>query len=384
MPKIIRCIECGHEFAARQAVSPDCPNCGSTAVVPFREFPDDPPISDAPPVPDGPPDRAIAWLQAVDIPDRSHNQSARKSLPPPITSANSSAPVQSHKKRTGFPIKGLRAIPTTVSETPIAESQEPTPAESQMKKVPMTSSTPALGTTRANDHRFETPMELGAAKLSLDTGARAQSPPNVDVQHRTSPLRRLVESPGILTIVGASIAVLIAVLAYMAGKGDDYQYDHTETVDRISGKVVKQLVRTNKSTGKTEVLYNGVWVPAGPPQMQSRPQEMVVSLSAQQLANLQGQLSVPMQGTIGTSLALDIYNGTNLELTKATIRVEVFNSSDQSILARDYAFEFLNLPGYRARPLANKTAYADAGFTLKKGERFTWFFLAAEGVLPLK
>lgn len=145
------------------------------------------------------------------------------------------------------------------------------------------------------------------------------------------------------------MAVALALVAYFVWP-TPYKYEHTTFAQ------MQLLVRINRLSGKTEVLFPGGWV-----EKRSAPEDF--PLSETDLAKLTGTLSMTEDGF----LEADIYNGTDKYVKEVTISVKVLKPDGTHDFTRLY-----RLQGDSGGPLESSRYRAKAGFTLRPKQDWSW------------
>ncbi len=163
-----------------------------------------------------------------------------------------------------------------------------------------------------------------------------------------------------------SAHVLLVIIAVSCGIflwSERFQFDH---MDLPNGE--SYPVRINRLTGKSQVLYGGVWKPAA--EVKSFP-PLIENLSQDQLERLTGKGEIEsMQGVFD----LTLYNGSDFALREITIEITVRDSHQEEVLQRYY--RIVQDHDYR-----QNGEYAQAlDFSVGPQQSWSWKITAARGI----
>lgn len=183
-----------------------------------------------------------------------------------------------------------------------------------------------------------------------------------------------------LTIVLLLAAIIFAVFVWPTR----YRYDHLKMGDS------NYPVRTDRLTGKTEVLAQNGW------QELISESESEEEIPAEEVAKLTGQASIDH-----SVMKVALYNGSDWKVTEITVLVTVrgnpYSSAfedflgipaeevakiksktkpEEILVERPYR---LRLSGYTADPQENTNFSGDLGFGLASGQTWEWKITGAKG-----
>jgi hypothetical protein len=173
----------------------------------------------------------------------------------------------------------------------------------------------------------------------------------------TDDTRRGTVSRGTLGLIALIAVGILAVTVWPTL----YRYD------RVTMSGNSYPVRTNRFSGKSEMLHMGTgWVKlkSSMSSMSKNPTPVPMG----ELAKLDGRLSVTTYGYIKA----DIYNGTSRDLDRVRVEVVVSEASGTEALRRVY--ELTSIGG---APLSSSEFIADCGFSLERGQTYTWRLVSA-------
>ncbi|MCL5773134.1 MAG: hypothetical protein M1536_01980 [Firmicutes bacterium] len=176
-------------------------------------------------------------------------------------------------------------------------------------------------------------------------------------------------------IIISAVGVILLLLFIIFVWPTRYRYDRLQSWP----------VRIDRITGKTEILYEDGWKNAGSagegdkitPEMlegfgeqQAAPTPQDEELPRSEIFKLAGQSQI-----IDNSLRCNIYNGSDWMVNEVTVEIIVKNSDGSNVLSRKYR---LNRYNY-CEPLKSVEFYANVGFTLERGQTWSWQIVGAKG-----
>jgi len=162
-------------------------------------------------------------------------------------------------------------------------------------------------------------------------------------------------------MVGICASILFALLVWPT----IYRYDHMDL-----GQGVSYPVRTNRVTGRAEVLYQDGWYApkksTAPAAEQDLPQE--------QLVHLHGKATVTPTG----HLHLNVYNGSRFIVREVQIEFSLRNSENYELWDRSYRL----ISGFGSvEPEATSEFGASLGSPVEKDELWDCKIVGAKGTL---
>lgn len=158
-----------------------------------------------------------------------------------------------------------------------------------------------------------------------------------------------------------SFVVILAVASSVAIWMSRYNFDHMNLENGES-----YPVRTNRLTGKSQVLYRGVWKPAE--DVRNLP-SLLQELSQQDLDKLTGRGDL-----VSDWFYLDLYNGSDFTLKEITVQLLVRDSHQEEVLRQPHRFS-LDAPSKRS------TSFEEiVNISVGPQQSWSWKIIAAKGI----
>jgi hypothetical protein len=142
-----------------------------------------------------------------------------------------------------------------------------------------------------------------------------------------------------------------------------YRYDHMKMREN------DLPVRTDRLSGKTEWLVPQGWRTLGNTDENQKPP---TELPTEQVARLTGQAAITDIGWI----EVHVYNGSNWTASEITVLVTVLDAQKNQVLSRPYRLIPQDGDSF---PQSVNTFHNSLGFTLDKGQTWTWSITRARG-----
>jgi len=178
------------------------------------------------------------------------------------------------------------------------------------------------------------------------------------MQKNPAPASRLFKL-GLLALIAAAIA-----LAVWMGR---YRFDQAVLQDGES-----YPVRVSRLSGRSEVLYHGVWQSASVLAGLKRP---IQNLGQTDIEKLEGDGSLE-SGEFGTVFSLWLYNGSDFTLKAIGVEIAVKDSHGEESLRKTYWSELQLAPSQRSYCVIMPT------FNLGPRQTYSWRVVAAKGTKP--
>jgi hypothetical protein len=170
-------------------------------------------------------------------------------------------------------------------------------------------------------------------------------------------------------VLKKSLILALLCTAILVGLGvfvwpTRYRYDHVKMGENDFP------LRTDRLSGRSEMLTPQYgWHTLGrPAETQNLP--VIQELPTERLAKLEGQASVDDVGWI----EVHVYNGSDWTVSEITVLVTVLDAQNNQILSRPY-----RLAGGPSTPQSDTRFRDSLGFTLAKGQAWTWSITSAKG-----
>lgn len=180
-------------------------------------------------------------------------------------------------------------------------------------------------------------------------------------------------------VVGIAAVILFGLLVWPTV----YRYDH---IDMGLGR--SYPTKTNRVTGRTEILFREGWKEARNPQPATSPIPEV-ELNPDELAKLDVRASLEgstSPKTVWNRLCLDIYNGSsNLSIKEVTGEVSVFNSKKEPLVThRRYRMRvktegFYEVYPNGVQPFQTGRLSTSLGFDFLPGQSWSFALVSAKG-----
>jgi hypothetical protein len=214
-------------------------------------------------------------------------------------------------------------------------------------------------------HNCAHPVEIGCHYCSF-CGVYQGGPSEIILSRDSALTEPVTVSPGrgaprrtyTLEFVSLLLFVAVFALAWLIWP-TPYRYDHMREDDE------DHPVRTNRVTGRVEILADNGWEPLGDSGQTIPPS---FDLPTVDLSDLTG--SSALQSGI---LRCNIYNGSHWSLNEITVLVEIKDKEGAAVFSRRYRMFGTS------RPLSNTEFSSDTGITWEPGWTWTWSIVSASG-----
>ncbi len=172
-------------------------------------------------------------------------------------------------------------------------------------------------------------------------------------------------------IVWLILLSILAVLVIVAWE-NHYRFHERQLADGESYQL-----RTNRLTGKTEVLDQGQWKSAS---ILPSLTKAIESLPAADIQKLTAMVDPKFKHTYDedfgedVSFYLELYNGSNFILKEITVEIIVKDSHGDQVLRRVYPFSQRQEPGEK------RSYFQSLDFRVGPGQSWSWRLVGAKGI----
>jgi hypothetical protein len=177
-----------------------------------------------------------------------------------------------------------------------------------------------------------------------------------------------LKRPIVQTLLAMAILSILAIFVWPTA----YKYDHMKIGTN------NLLVRIDRLTGKTEILYPSGWR-ASAGGNGTTAVNQVLALPSEQASKIDGQASITSYGW----LEVNAYNGSNWRVSEITALVTVFDARGSQMLSRQYRLTPQYSGSYGLDPLSSEKFLASLGFRLDQGQTWTFRITDAKGTPAL-